>query len=100
MYGREVRIGAQADLRDASGESLPAGDLVLDLGASGWTYHDVFVLYDSQTGSIWYPYPEDGGLRAIDGPLEGRVLNVRGGELSSWRDWSRGHPGSLVLASG
>jgi hypothetical protein len=97
VYGREVEVRENDDLRDTTGETIPAGDLVLDLGASGWTYHDVFVLYDGETGSLWYPYPEDGGLRAIAGPLEGRVLTAQRGESSSWREWSQGHPESLVL---
>jgi hypothetical protein len=97
VYGREVRIGADAGLRDTSGEPIPAGGLVLDLGASGWTYHDVFVLYDRETGSLWFPYPEDGGLRAIAGPLENRVLKAQRGTAASWEDWSRDHPGTLVL---
>jgi hypothetical protein len=97
VYGRDVRIGADAGLRDTSGEPIPAGTLVLDLGASGWTYHNVFVLYDRETGSLWYPYPEDGGLRAIAGPLEGRVLESQRGTSTSWADWVRDHPGSLLL---
>ncbi len=79
MYGREVRIDSDAGLRDTSGEPIAAGELVLDLGASGWTYHDVFVLSDSAMGSLSYPYPEDRGLRAIAGPLEGRVLKSQPG---------------------
>lgn len=97
MHGREVRIGANAGLRDTSGEPIAAGELVLDLGASGWTYHNVFVLYDRETGSLWYPYPDDGGLRAIAGPLEGRVLKAQRGTSASWADWSRDHPDTLVL---
>lgn len=97
MYGRKVLIGPEAGLRDTAGAPIPAGELVLDLGASGWTYHDVFVLYDRETGTLWYPYPEDGGLRAIAGPLEGRVLKSRRGTSTSWADWSRAHPDSLLL---
>ncbi len=97
MYGREVRIGGDAGLLDTAGEPIPTGELVLDLGASGWTYHDVVVLYDRETGSLWCPYPEDGGLRAIAGPLEGRVLQAQRGELSSWTGWLRDHPDSLLL---
>lgn len=99
MYGREVRIGANAGVHDALGKPIAAGELVLDVGASGWTYKDVFVLYDRQTASLWYPYPEDGGLRAIAGPLEGRVLKAQRGELSSWTVWSRDHPATLVLGA-
>jgi hypothetical protein len=70
---------------------------VLELGASGWTYRNVFVLYDHQTGSLWYPYPQDAGLRSIAGPLEGHVLNSRSGQLSTWREWSAVHPDTLLL---
>jgi hypothetical protein len=38
----------------------------LTLVPSGWTYDNTFVLYDRETGSLWYPY-EKGlmGIRAF-----------------------------------
>jgi hypothetical protein len=36
-------------------------------------------------------------LRAIAGPLEGRVLKSQRGTSTSWEDWSRDHPDTLVL---
>jgi len=97
VFGRELTIEEGDDVRDTAGERIAPGELVLELGASGWTYHAVFVLYDRETGSLWYPYPEDDGLKAIAGPLEGRVLEAQRGELSSWGEWSAAHPQSLVL---
>jgi uncharacterized protein DUF3179 len=72
---------------------------VLTLEASGWTYQDVFVLHDRGTGSLWYPYPEIPGLRAIAGPLEGHELPLVEGEQVTWREWLDVHPETLILVS-
>ena len=37
----------------------------LTLAPSGWTYKRTFVLYDRETGSLWYP--QKGGLMGIQG---------------------------------
>lgn len=38
---------------------------VLTLAPSGWTYKRTFVLYDKETGSLWYPGKK--GLMGIQG---------------------------------
>ena len=79
MYGREL-----------DGE-------VLTFEASGWTYEDVFVLHDQETGSLWYPYPDVPGLRAIAGPLEGRTLPLVDGERAMWGEWVAAYPDTGLL---
>ena len=98
VYGREIVIEDDDEVADTAGEPVEAGPLVPELEASGWTYHDVFVLHDRQTGSLWYPYPDDGGLKAINGPLAGRVLETVGGEITTLNAWVERHPHSLVLS--
>jgi hypothetical protein len=77
------------------GRELDGG--VLTLEASGWTYEDVFVLHDQETGSLWYPYPDVPGLRAIAGPLEGRTLPLVEGERTTWSEWVDAHPDTVLL---
>jgi hypothetical protein len=67
----------------------------LTIAPSGWTYADTFVLYDRETGSIWYPYENE--LRAIQGPYFGRRLPMLPSEDTSWRLWSKNHPDSKLL---
>ena len=39
---------------------------------SGWTYESTFVLYDKESGSLWYPYKN--GLLAIQGKYFKKIL--------------------------
>lgn len=69
----------------------------LTLIASGWTYHnghhDTFVLYDKETGSLWFPFDKDDFFVSIGGPLKGKKLM----ELASMKKvkfskWKKKHP--------
>ncbi len=77
MYGREI------DGR------------VLTIAPSGWTYEDVFVLYDKETGSLWYP--DWRGLKAIQGELFGERLRKLSSDDTSWGEWVSDHPESAIL---
>lgn len=50
----------------------------LTLVASGWTYqqnqYEAFVLYDRETGTLWYPFDGDGFFTAVQGPLVKKEL--------------------------
>jgi Protein of unknown function (DUF3179) len=67
----------------------------LTLFPSGWTYRQTFVLYDKETGTLWYPDGED--LLGIQGPLVDRRLPGLRTEDTGWSDWVRRHPASRVL---
>jgi hypothetical protein len=67
----------------------------LTLAPSGWTYKSTFVLYDKETGSLWYPYPK--GLMGIQGVYFKRWLYKRPSEDTHWKKWSRRFPGSKVF---
>lgn len=68
----------------------------LTLAPSGWTYKNTFVLYDQETGSLWYPYKK--GLRAIQGVYFGRILPMLPSEDTRLGRWLQKHPASRTLA--
>ena len=71
----------------------------LTLAASGWTYDNTFVLWDRETGTLWYPFNRDGqrGLTGIAGPLQDRFLPELASTRASWKDWHRQHPESKFM---
>ena len=75
----------------------------LTIAASGWTWHQIFVLQDFETGSLWFPglsFP--GGtdfLLCVAGPHQGRKLFAELSTRSLWKSWIKGNPGSLIMLS-
>ncbi len=67
----------------------------LTLAPSGWTYDNTFVLYDRETGSLWYPYEK--GLMGIQGVYFKKWLPKMPSEDTRWRDWVNKHPDSKIL---
>jgi hypothetical protein len=67
----------------------------LTLIPSGWTYDNTFVLYDKETGSLWYPYSD--GLMSIQGVYFKRKLQEVSSEDTRWKDWVQKHPESRVV---
>ena len=66
-------------------------------GTTGYTMNNVFVLYDRQDESVWYPTDEK-HLEATSGASEGaripfldRPIPMRLGE------WRKKHPNTMVL---
>ena len=51
------------------------------------------VFKDTETGSRW----QQSSLEAIDGPLKGARLDLYPFLLTSWEEWHRLHPDTLVL---
>jgi hypothetical protein len=75
---------------------------VLTIAASGWTWHQIFVLQDYETGSLWFPglsFP--GGrsfLLCVAGPNQGRILEaVIGWHRVFWKNWYGVYPSTLVM---
>jgi hypothetical protein len=68
---------------------------VLTLVPSGWTYERTFVLYDRETGSLWYPYED--GLMGIQGIYFKRWLPKLVSEDTRWRNWKEKHPHSRIM---
>ena len=67
----------------------------LTLVPSGWTYERTFVLYDRETNSLWYPYPE--GLKGIQGVYFERWLPKLTSDDTPWREWKAKHPQSKIM---
>ena len=68
---------------------------VLTIRPSGWTYDDLFVLVDEETGTLWYSYRK--GLKGIQGEYFGRWLEKQPSEDTTWGCWERKNPGSKLL---
>jgi len=68
---------------------------MLTLSPSGWTYKRTFVLYDKETGSLWFP--DDDGLVSIQGEYFQRRLPKVLFEETIWKEWSKKHPESKIL---
>jgi len=66
----------------------------LTLAPSGWTYKNTFVLYDTETETLWYPYAK--GLRGIQGPYFNRWLLKSESKDTRWDKWRKQHPASRI----
>jgi hypothetical protein len=67
----------------------------LTLVPSGWTYKDTFVLYDRETGTLWYPYRK--GLQGIQGKYFEKWLKKLPSDDTTWKRWQKKHPESEIL---
>lgn len=67
----------------------------LTLHPTGWTYDSLFVLYDRETETLWYP--EGDGLRGIQGPYLRARLPERASDVTTWGRWVARHRDSLIL---
>lgn len=72
----------------------------MTMAASGWTWHDKFVLQDLETGSLWWTgVGLDGNntMLCIAGPLQNnrtpKLVSFRG----MWLGWIPGYPGTKYL---
>ena len=68
----------------------------LTLAPSGWTYgaragRSTFVLYDKETGSLWFPFGDGKGLTGISGPHADRTLPELESTVTSWKNWQAEH---------
>ena len=67
----------------------------ITLVPSGWTYDSTFVLYDKETGSLWYP--KNDGLMSIQGFYFKRKLPGLTFEDTHWKEWVKKHPRSRIM---
>jgi hypothetical protein len=63
-------------------------------GVSGLLYNSDVLLYDRETGSLWSQILG----KAVTGPANGAKLAVLPTAHTSWEDWVRRHPDTLVLS--
>jgi hypothetical protein len=72
----------------------------LTLAASGWTWQDTFVLWDHETGSVWFGGSGPAGwdhLVCIEGPLQGRRLQQLDLHRTFWRHWYASNPETKLM---
>ena len=53
------------------------------------------MLYDRETNSLWYPYPE--GLKGIQGVYFGKWLPKLDADDTRWREWKAKYPQSKIM---
>ncbi len=94
---RAIAVVYQPAAGDLFAVNRVSDGVALTLSASGWVYGDRSVLFDWETGSLWYRLSGRPGLTAVDGPLVGHVLTPVPVERAAWRDWHARHPDSRVL---
>ncbi len=63
-------------------------------GVSGLLYNSDVLLYDRETDSLWSQIAR----QAISGPLKGQHLEMIAVTHTTWQDWKKRYPDSLVLA--
>jgi hypothetical protein len=71
-----------------------AEDQVLNFGVSGLLYNSDVLLYDRQTESLWSQIMG----QAVSGPMKGARLKLVVASHTSWHDWKKQHPDTLVLS--
>jgi hypothetical protein len=67
----------------------------LSFGVSGLLYNSDVLLYDRQTDSLWSQILS----QAVSGPLKGARLTSVPLSHTTWADWKKRHPGTLVLST-
>ncbi len=70
------------------------GKHTLSFGVSGRLYHSNLLLYDRQTDSLWSQITAE----AVAGRLTGAKLQTVPFLITTWQEWQRQYPRTLVLA--
>ncbi len=66
----------------------------LTFGVSGLLYQSDMLLYDRKTDSLWSQIKG----KAVTGPLMGARLKLLSSTQTTWREWKKTHPETLVLS--
>jgi hypothetical protein len=72
-------------------------DGVLTLSDSGWSYAGRLVLYDYETGSLWYHLANEKKLTCIGGEHVKKTLVAYTATKTQWSDWKVAQPATGVL---
>jgi hypothetical protein len=67
----------------------------LSFGVSGLLYNSDVLLYDRQTDSLWSQILS----QAVSGPMKGARLTSVPLSHTTWADWKKRHPDTLVLST-
>ncbi len=60
---------------------------------SGMLWRNSLVMQDEETGTLWSQVSG----KAMRGPLAGKQLKMLAAVQTTWAEWKRAHPGTLVL---
>jgi len=74
--------------------SRQINNVELTFGVSGLLYKSNVLMYDRQTESLWSQVLS----QAVTGRMSGSQLKVLPSSLTTWEQWSRQHPGTVVLS--
>ena len=74
--------------------SRDVGGHVVTFGNTSALYESDMLMIDYQSGSYWWQIAG----RAVVGPMTDTSLRVLASTTSSWKEWKRLHPDTLVLA--
>jgi hypothetical protein len=66
----------------------------MTFGVSGLLYQSDMLMYDHQTESLWSQIR----AAAVTGPLTGTQLKLLSSTQTTWEQWKKKYPGSLVLS--
>ena len=67
---------------------------VLSFGVSGMLYKSNVLMYDHQSESLWSQVKH----HAVTGPMTGTALTVLPSTLTTWAEWLKTHPQTVVLS--
>ncbi len=71
---------------------------VLTFTTSGFTYNSQHVLYDDETGGLWFHLWNSNDLTCISGPYAGRALAGLSDQLAGpWSVWKASHQDTKYL---
>lgn len=71
--------------------------VVTTFGTTGYTYNDIFLLYDRHSDTVWYPL-DDGAFDGIGGTLLGhKIPFIAKPPIMTLAEWRELHPETLVL---
>lgn len=71
------------------------GEAEISFGVSGNLFNSNLVMYDHQSDSLWPQL----WMQAVSGPSVGRVLDMLPFTETTWGQWKKMHPQTLVLSS-
>ena len=77
------------------GFSRSLGEDIATLGVSGLLYQSDLLMYDHQTESLWSQI----AMECVAGPSTGQKLQPLFLEHTTWGDWKKIHPKTLVLST-
>jgi predicted metalloprotease with PDZ domain len=70
----------------------------IEIGTTGYTMDHVFVLYDRESESVWYPNVNDSAFEAVAGRRRGDTMTILAEPAPlPLSEWLAAHPASAVL---